>query len=245
MDSWSVLGKIRESRACAHEVVYAHEVMDEHAEVRMGGYNVDNIRRNITRVYKHENYQFFYVKRMTNDFDIAILQLEKVVSFGYNIQPICLPQSSRIDYSEKIATAIGLYDTGSLVTLKLYSRSKAQKTHIQIWTNEQCGKLPKYVNKITDNMVCAGDKARLSEYMFHDFDFGHLVIENEHGSMELVGIYSFGDRSSFSYGTPIVYTYVADFLPWIQSKITNQCTYTPKQASHDENLEQTCIFNQG
>ncbi|XP_055308362.1 transmembrane protease serine 11F-like [Sitodiplosis mosellana] len=207
----------------------------------MGANDVDDlkcsIRRNIQRIHKHENYQYSDVESwMTNDFDIAILQLDKAVTFGHNIQPICLPQSSRIDYTGKLVTAIGLCKIGTIS--KRTSRSKAQQAHIQIWTNEQCGKLPEYTNKLTNNMMCAGDyeNATLRAYI-RNFDFGQLVIENEHGSMELVGIYSFGHRSGLYPGTPPVFTRVANFLPWIQSKMTDQCMCASKNIIRNNSSE--------
>lgn len=43
---------------------------------------------------------------------------------------------------------------------------------------------------------------------------------------------------------PAVYTRVANLLPWIQKKITNQCTYAPKQTDYNDDLGETCIINQ-
>lgn len=56
-------------------------------------------------IYQHENYN-----HPDPDFNIAILQLDQTVSFGVGIQPICLPESASVDYSEKIAIANGWYN---------------------------------------------------------------------------------------------------------------------------------------
>lgn len=48
---------------------------------------------------------------------------------------------------------------------------------------------------------------------------------------------TFSGSRSGTLETPIVYTRVADFVPWIQSKLTNQCMFPPKNASKNVYLE--------
>lgn len=139
------------SAKCANSVMDAFENMHNHAEIRMGNHNVDAIKRNIVRVYRHENsvnYDYKHFGNMSNEFDIGILKMDRPVSFGPNVQPICLPQSPEFDYSGKRATAIGLYDTGNIWNRR---RSKAQQSNIPIW--KKC--YHKY--HIPDSVVCAGD----------------------------------------------------------------------------------------
>lgn len=149
------------SANCGIGVLNAKYFMYDHAEIRMGGHNVDAIRRNIIHVYKHENYEYFqklyaHFPGLSNDFDIAILKMDRAVSFGSNLQPICLPQSSDFDYSGISATAIGLYDS-TINIISPMTRTKARQTNIPIWTNEECAKIPDYAKYFTDNMICAGD----------------------------------------------------------------------------------------
>lgn len=89
------------------------------------------------------------------DYDIGILQMDRAVSFDNDIQPICLPQSPYVDYSGKLATAMGIYDTETIEVL--FTRSKAQIFQIPILRTEQCAEVPEYVEKFTYNMLCAGD----------------------------------------------------------------------------------------
>lgn len=75
----------------------------------MGG-NTDNAdNTGILSIYRHEKYYSssydFY------NFDIAFLQLDEVVSFTYDIQPICLPQSLSVNYTKKLVTPTGWYNS--------------------------------------------------------------------------------------------------------------------------------------
>lgn len=118
----------------------------------------DNANNTVTRglftIYKHENYKF-----AEPDNDIAILQLDQAVTFGFGIQPICLPVSQSIDYSEKFVTATGWYDISSHIVKSEEAQRilKSQEIHVPIWTNEDCAKIPKYAKKLTNSTICAGE----------------------------------------------------------------------------------------
>lgn len=142
------------SAECAVSLLSVREKMGRWIEVRIGndtsGDGASTINRNIWRIYRHENYDDRYFEN-----NIGILQLYEEVAFSDNIQPICLPPSPDVDYNGKLATAMGWYDFSTYA--KMYLRAKAQRTHIPIWTNEQCAKVLDYTRKLKDNMICAGD----------------------------------------------------------------------------------------
>lgn len=142
------------SAECAKDVLIIREKLGHLTEIRMGhdiNYNdINTVKRNIARIYVHKDYDKDY-----RDYNIAIFQLNKLVPFGNDIQPICLPQSPYVDYSGKLATAIGMYDTPTRHIWHL--KGKTQQTQIPIWSNEQCAKVSDYAEKFTDNMMCAGD----------------------------------------------------------------------------------------
>lgn len=48
---------------------------------------------------------------------------------------------------------------------------------------------------------------------------------------------TFSGSRSGALGTPIVYTRVADFVPWIQSKLTDQCMCSPKTGTKNDSLD--------
>ncbi|XP_055308604.1 ovochymase-2-like [Sitodiplosis mosellana] len=224
------------SAECAVHAVRARDQLHYKTQVRMGSNDINGIntvKRNIICIYRHENYAPL---SSSHDFDIGILQLDAVVPFGYNIQPICLPQSPFVDYTGILAITIGLYDSSTPDLIFSRFASKSQQTHVPIWMNEQCAEVSNYTTKFTDNMICAGDyeKATRRPSLHGTFDHGQLAIAGNNGGMELVGIYSFGPKSTV--GIPPVYTRVANFLPWIQSKLTNKCMCAPKESKQNKDL---------
>lgn len=82
-----------------------HSFERKDIKIYLGGHNISNDfvdTRRVGRVIEHE-----YFDAVTFDFDIAILELSKPVSFGPKIQPACLPQSQFADYSGKTALIAG------------------------------------------------------------------------------------------------------------------------------------------
>lgn len=100
------------SAYCTLEMIDFRESLSIIIDIRMGDNDVNRgnvVRRRIKRAYVHDNYSKFF--HMSNrEFDIAIIQLDEAVAFGDNIQPICLPQSPFVNYSnETLVIATGLY----------------------------------------------------------------------------------------------------------------------------------------
>lgn len=120
--------------------------------VHLGANPVNAIKRGVSRIILHENFP------VSNkyEFNIAILQLDQIVVFSYNIQPICLPRSSPTDYAGKVAQATGWYHNVRYRSL-IWSRFISQQWNCPIWTNEECAKAYKYADKLTNNMICAGE----------------------------------------------------------------------------------------
>lgn len=115
-------------------------------EVRLGK-AINNMKRGVLRIYVHENYN------SSVDFNIGVWLLDEAVAFGFNIQPICLPNSSFVDYTGKLVTAAGWSKSKS----SFVSMSKLHQILIPIWTDEQCNEVSDYANEITDNMICVGE----------------------------------------------------------------------------------------
>lgn len=146
------------SGECAEDIVGARDRSHFATQIRLGNdinYNgIDTVKRDIVRVYFHENFKRHYIF----DYNIGILQMDQAVPLDNSIRPTCLPQSPHVDYSGKLATAMGVYDTGTIQTM--FHRSKSQMSQIPIWTIEECAKVhDKEHDKVTYNMVCAGDYA--------------------------------------------------------------------------------------
>lgn len=148
------------SGECAANIIHARDRSHFVTQIRLGNdinFNgIGTVKRDFVRVQFHENFKKHYIF----DYNIAILQMNRAVSFDDSIRPICLPQSPYVDYSGKFATAMGVYD--SKTQEAWYHRSKSQISQVPIWTTEQCAEVPEYKKKgglVTYNMICAGDYA--------------------------------------------------------------------------------------
>lgn len=153
------------SGECAENIVRRRDLSHLAIQIRLGNdinYNgIDTVKRNIVRIHFHENFK----QHRIFDYNIGILQMDQAVTFGNSIQPICLPQSPHVDYTGKLVTAMGLYDTQTIETM--FVRSKSQISQIPIWATEQCAEVPdykKYDGLVTYNMICAGDHAENGTY---------------------------------------------------------------------------------
>lgn len=146
------------SGECAKRVIFVRDRIFSVTQIRLGNdlnFNSNNtVRRDIVRAHFHKNYKKY---GFMHDYNIGILEMDQAVTFDNHIQPVCLPQSPYVDYSGKLATAMGTYNTETLETGFL--RSKSQITQIPIWTTEQCAEVPykQYKEQLTYNMICAGD----------------------------------------------------------------------------------------
>ena len=139
------------SQYCAESLL----MFNDPIEIRLGDNVNHTVIRGLFTIYKHENYEL-----AEPDNNLAILQLDQAVTFGFGIQPICLPVSQSIDYFDEKATATGWFDIDSLFVVKSEEAQKilkSQDIHIPIWTNEECAKIPQYAKKLTNNMICAGE----------------------------------------------------------------------------------------
>lgn len=116
---------------------------------------VNTVHRGISNIYHHENWH-----NESMDFNIGLLHLDETISFGYNIQPICLPNnSSFVNYTGQMAIAAGFlkFFEPYLPSLSLsLTINDTQEFHVPIWSNKQCAELH-YDRKITHNMICAGE----------------------------------------------------------------------------------------
>ncbi|XP_050419568.1 proclotting enzyme-like [Adelges cooleyi] len=178
----------------------------------LGDYNiksksdVKHLERRIKRVVRHKGFN-----QMTLYNDIAILTLDKPVTFSREVHPICLPQQSKALYSGQQATVIGwgsLRESGPQPAV-------LQKVSVPVWTNQECKS--RYGSAapggIVEHFLCAGKAAKDS----CSGDSGGPLMLNENKWTQ-VGIVSWGigcGKGQF----PGVYTRVTSFMPWIMKNL--------------------------
>ncbi|TKC34447.1 hypothetical protein EI555_012748, partial [Monodon monoceros] len=161
-------------------------------------------RRGIRTILIHNNY-----KPGTHENDIALLQLDREVTFTRNIHTVCLP-----DASQNILPGSPAYVTGW--GSQRYSGSPVpdlQQARVNIISNNVCNAPSSYNGTILPGMLCAGLSQGGVDACQGDSG-GPLVQEDARQLWFLVGIVSWGDQCALP-DKPGVYTLVTAYREWI------------------------------
>ncbi|XP_015111459.1 uncharacterized protein LOC107037419 [Diachasma alloeum] len=148
--------------------------------------------------------------------DVAVLRLEKPVTFSDYVRPICLPDSEPKSGTSCTVTGWGqLYEIGRIFPDTL------QEVELPLISTEECRRktlfLPLY--RITSGMLCAGLKDGGRDACMGDSG-GPLVCQGNDNRYTLHGITSNGYGCARP-GRPGVYTKVHHYLPWIERTISS------------------------
>ncbi|KRT80827.1 Trypsin [Oryctes borbonicus] len=151
--------------------------------------------------------------------DIALLELDRPVTFTKYVRPACLPSEEDLTNAQLIATGWGAMEYGGRTSDDL------MKVDLKYYPTAQCQQVfPPQVrleNGIDgDSQICAGGAANQSQDTCQGDSGGPLQIKtaNSPAMYEVVGITSFG-RGCGIINTPAVYTKVAHFVPWIEQVV--------------------------
>ncbi|XP_024597370.1 transmembrane protease serine 11D-like [Neophocaena asiaeorientalis asiaeorientalis] len=161
-------------------------------------------RRGVRTILIHNNY-----KPETHENDIALLQLDREVTFTRNIRTVCLP-----DASQNILPGSRTYVTGW--GSQRYSGSPVpdlQQAQVNIISNNVCNAPSSYNGAILPGMLCAGLSQGGVDACQGDSG-GPLVQEDARRLWFLVGIVSWGDQCALP-DKPGVYTLVTAYREWI------------------------------
>ncbi|XP_056659781.1 transmembrane protease serine 11B-like protein [Monodelphis domestica] len=155
----------------------------------------------------HENYN----PRAHHD-DIAVVLLDKAVSFTNNVHRVCLPEPTQNfpPGSDVVVTGWGALSKNGPYPPSL------QKAPVKIIDTSICNSRDSYDGAILDTMLCAG-------YMEGHIDAcqgdsgGPLVYPNSRNIWFLVGIVSWGDDCGKK-NKPGVYVRMTSYRQWVASK---------------------------
>lgn len=113
--------------------------------VILGAHKLDSLnsttgvqKRNVSKVIRHPD---FIIETFNND--VALLKLDKPVQFTQTVSPICLPQSSVMDYAGRTAVATGwgrlkeTRDNDTETVDDIYPSSLMQ-VEVDVLTNDLC-----------------------------------------------------------------------------------------------------------
>ncbi|XP_068211452.1 serine proteinase stubble-like [Palaemon carinicauda] len=151
----------------AHCVAHMSQVDIQNLRVRLGAHNIRQQERTtqeykVARVVRHKDYDS---RRLYND--VAMLTLEKPVTFNSKVRPVCLDRSSSTYEGDRVTVAGwgSMYEGGP-------QPSTLYKVQLRVWSNEECrikygGAAP---GGIVSSYLCAGQDGKDScqEDLTHD-----------------------------------------------------------------------------
>ncbi|XP_062860601.1 ST14 transmembrane serine protease matriptase a [Trichomycterus rosablanca] len=162
-------------------------------------------KRLLKKVIAHPNYNEY-----TFDYDIALMELDKPVTFTNTIRPVCLPSSTYVFPMGKSVWITGWGATregGSGATV-------LQKAEVRIINSTVCNDLMK--GQITSRMTCAGVLSGGVDACQGDSG-GPMSSSNNGGRFFLAGVVSWGDGCARR-NKPGIYTTVPKFRAWIKEQ---------------------------
>ena len=147
-------------------------------------------------------------------YDIALLRLDRDVSFSAFIKPICLPPTGKLN-QRLVVAGWGKTETASGSNVKL-------KVTVPLVDMSAC--YAKYAERgayVGEGQICAGGERGKDSCRG---DSGGPLMQQDRapdGSLRwsCVGVVSFGPSPCGMQGWPGVYTKVHDYLPWIKSQL--------------------------
>ncbi|BES99513.1 serine protease [Nesidiocoris tenuis] len=183
---------------------------------RLGELNLDpNVEDNatpvdilVTRAIKHPQYSKF-------SHDIAIVVLQKPVTFTKYIQPICLPFGKELRSNNFVSKNPFVAGWGA-VEFRGSSSKQLMQIQIPVVDNGGCADAYRTVGgDITQRQLCAG--GRTAKDACQGDSGGPLMLPRD-GYYYLIGIVSFGYRCATP-GFPGIYTRVTEYLDFLAENL--------------------------
>jgi len=181
--------------------------------VLLGGHNIADENLNwvdVAEIINHPDYN----SSEPRDNDFAILRLAKAVTFTNKVSPACLPADRSATFVGVTATVTGwgTLSRGANGTTGIFP-DVLQGAEVTVTTNAECNdKYARKGQKITKNMICAGD----AEKNLCGGDSGGPLVASENGVQAVIGVVSFSTKSCGQMdGFPGVYARVTEQMNWI------------------------------
>jgi len=163
----------------------------------------------VKKATKHPDYD----KRVEDDYDIALLELQSPANMGSCVGTVCLPEQGK-----DVPPGTSCWITG-WGTLKDDGKdpNELQEGQVQTMTNRQCDDAPEYKGEdwITDSMICAQGRSGGKIVDACQGDSGGPMVCQQGGAWRVYGATSWGSGCADK-DAPGVYARVHKVLSWIE-----------------------------
>ncbi|KAM6436354.1 uncharacterized protein PHA67_023595 [Liasis olivaceus] len=161
----------------------------------------------VSKVVLHQDYN-----PLTEDNDIALIQLDSPVTFNDYVQPACLPRvtmGSETSFTSCFVSGWGITAQNSVKTSDIL-----QEARVNILDTKKCNSSQWYNGAMSPHTVCAGYEEGGIDTCQGDSG-GPLMCRTSPGSLfYMVGITSWG-KGCGEANSPGIYTSIRHFLEWI------------------------------
>ncbi|KAK3586032.1 hypothetical protein CHS0354_033157 [Potamilus streckersoni] len=195
--------------------------------LRFGIYNASGASENsreqvrlISRLIMHPDFNDTK-SSFSFDNDIALIKLDRPVTFADVVSPLCLPVAND-PMNEGQSCVISGYGIANLKN-PIAAAKELNLLHqatVPLIVNRRCAMFDGYADKVTTNMVCAGYTEGEVDACFGD---SGGPIQCETGwKWHITGITSWGGKkydTCAEPGQPGVYTAVQNYMSWIQNQM--------------------------
>uniref|UniRef100_A0AAY4DDE3 Suppressor of tumorigenicity 14 protein homolog n=1 Tax=Denticeps clupeoides TaxID=299321 RepID=A0AAY4DDE3_9TELE len=163
-------------------------------------------KRNLKQVIAHPSYNTY-----TFDYDMALMELDRPLTFGNKIRPICLPSPS---YSFPAGKSVWITGWGATKEGG-FAATVLQKAEVRLINETVCNNLMNGL--LTSRMMCAGVLTGGVDACQGDSGGPLNSLNAPGGHTFLAGVVSWGDGCARR-NKPGIYTTVSKFRGWIKER---------------------------
>lgn len=164
----------------------------------------------VKHVITHSNYG----KPQLNN-DIALLKLTSPVKLNGHVRTVCLPRQD-----EKVSVGARCYISGwGKTSHPGFSVLNLRHASLEVISNKDCSSSNSLYGQITDQMVCAANKAPYKQSGCHGDSGGPFVCQQTDGSWILHGAVSWGSPQCNVNDAKPVFARISAFRKWIDEQL--------------------------
>lgn len=166
----------------------------------------------IDRIKVHENYVPQGVANYSND--IALLRLERSVTFSEYIQPICLPAANTNEVYSYTGYAMEIAGWGNTEQIRFGGSPVKMKAVLNVLPMTTCREI---YPQVISGQLCAGGESPASTCQGDSGGPLMLLEDNGFGNSSYyqTGIVSLGSSTCNNHGRPMIFTRVEQYMTWI------------------------------